>query len=154
MLELLLLIACCALLAAAMFFDLVSRQIPNTIPVALVGLFAIHVAIAGHRDLLPLWAHVLTGVVLLAMGFVLFQMGALGAGDGKLLAAAGLWIGPASIGSFLLAVGLLGLGLGLFSLLPFDATRRMRPSLPFALAISPPAIALLAVRAYGAVESA
>ena len=154
MLELLLLIGCCALLAAATFFDLASRQIPNTIPLALVGLFTVHVAVVGHRDLLPLWAHVLTGVVLLVVGFVLFQMGALGAGDGKLMAAAGLWIGPSSLGSFLLAVGLLGLGLGLFSLLPFHATRRMRPSLPFALAISPPAIALLAVRAYSAAMSA
>ena len=109
--ELLLLFVCCALLAAAVVFDLVSRQIPNTVPVALFGLFALHVAVTGHRDIMPLWAHVLTGAVLLAVGFVLYLMGALGAGDGKLLAAAGLWVGPAGMGSFLVGVGLLGLGL-------------------------------------------
>ena len=146
--ELLLLFVCCALLAAAVVFDLVSRRIPNTVPLALFGLFAVHVAVAGHRDMVPLWAHVLTGAVLLAVGFVLYLMGALGAGDGKLMAAAGLWVGPAGIGSFLVGVGLLGLGLGLLSLLPFDATRRLRNDLPFAAAISPPAIALLALRAF------
>lgn len=146
--ELWILIVCCALLGAAVVFDLVSRQIPNTIPVALLGLFALQVAVAGHRDMAPLWAHVATGAVLLAVGFVLFLTGTLGAGDGKLMAAAGLWVGPFGIGGFLVGVGLLGLALGLFSLLPFDATRRLRADLPFAVAISPPAIALLAQRAF------
>ena len=146
--ELLLLIVCCALLVAAVVFDLRSRQIPNTVPLALLGLFALHAAVFGHRDMVPLWAHVLTGAVLLAVGFVLFLMGVLGAGDGKLMAAAGLWVGPAGMGSFLVGVGLLGLGLGLLSLLPFEATRRLRNDLPFAAAISPPAIALLALRAF------
>ena len=146
--ELLLLIVCCALLGAAVVFDLRNRQIPNTVPLALFGLFALHVAVFGHRDMVPLWAHVFTGAVLLAVGFALFLMGVLGAGDGKLMAAAGLWVGPASMGSFLVGVGLLGLGLGLLSLLPFDATRRLRNDLPFAAAISPPAMALLALRAF------
>ena len=146
--ELLLLIACCALLGAAVVFDLLSRQIPNMVPLALLGLFALQVAIFGHRDIVPLWAHVVTGAVLLAVGFVLYLMGVLGAGDGKLLAAAGLWVGPAGMGSFLFGVGLLGLGLGLLSLLPFDATRRLRNDLPFAAAISPPAIVVLALRAF------
>lgn len=145
--ELLLLIVCCALLAAAIVFDLRHRQIPNTVPVALFGLFVLHVAVTGHRDMASLSAHVLTGAALLVVGFVLFVTGLLGAGDGKLMAAAGLWIGPAGIGSFLIGMGLLGLCLGLLSLLPFDATRRLRNDLPFAAAISPPAIALLALRA-------
>ncbi len=146
--ELLLLMVCCALLGAAVIFDLCSRQIPNTVPLALFGLFAVHVAVAGHRDMVPLWAHFFTGAVLLALGFVLYLMDMLGAGDGKLMATAGLWVGPADIGSFLVGVGLLGLGLGLLSLLPFDATRRLRNDLPFAVAIAPPAIALLALRAF------
>ena len=145
MLEMLLLMVCCALLGVAVVFDVASRQIPNTIPVALLGLFAVHVAAGGHRDML--WWHVLTGIALLVLGFVLFRTGALGAGDGKLIAAAGLWIGPAGMGSFLMGMGLLGLGLGLFSLLPFDRTRRLRAELPFAVAIAPPAIALLSLRA-------
>ena len=152
--ELLLLIACCALLSAAVVSDVARRQIPNTVPVALVGLFALQIAVVDHRDMAPLWAHLLTGAVLLVAGLVLFLMGVLGAGDGKLMAAAGLWVGPAGIGTFLFGVGVLGLGLGLFSLLPFDATRRLRAGLPFAVAIAPPAIALLALRAFAAAGSA
>ena len=145
--EALLLIACCALLSAAVVSDVARRQIPNTVPVALVGLFALQIAVVDHRDMAPLWGHLLTGAVLLVAGLVLFLMGVLGAGDGKLMAAAG-------IGTFLFGVGVLGLGLGLFSLLPFDATRRLRAGLPFAVAIAPPAIALLALRAFAAAGSA
>ena len=154
--ELLILSVCCALLGAAVVFDLVGRQIPNAVPAALLGLFAIQVAVAGHREEMapPLWAHAATGATLLAVGFVFFLMGALGAGDGKLMAAAGLWVGPSGIGSFLFGMGLLGLALGLFSLLPFDATRRLRPDLPVAVAIAPPAIALLAQRAFAAAGGA
>ena len=148
MIELLLLVICCGLLGAAVVFDLVSRRIPNTVPVALVGLFAVQVAVFGQRGMTPFWADLVVGAVLLAIGFVLFLMGMLGAGDGKLMAVAGLWVGPAEVGGFLLGVGLLGLGLGLFSLLPFDATRRLRADLPFAVAIAPPAIALLTLRAF------
>ncbi len=152
--ELLLLIACCALLSAAVVFDIRRRQIPNAVPLAMVGLFALQIAVVGHRDISPLWAHILTGVVLLAVGLALFLPGMLGAGDGKLMAAAGLWVGPASLGSFLVGVGLLGLGLGVFSLLPLDAARRLRADLPFAVAIAPPAIAILTLRAFVAAGSA
>ena len=152
--ELLLLIACCALLAAAVVFDIARRRIPNAVPVALLGLFVLQIAVSGHRGMAPLWAHLLTAVLLLAVGFALFLAGALGAGDGKLMAAAGLWIGPPDIGGFLVGVGLLGMALGLFALLPFDATRRLRADLPFAAAIAPPAIALLTLRALAAAGSA
>lgn len=149
MTELVLLMFSCGLLAAAVVCDLRVRRIPNAVPVALSGLFALQVAIVGHRDVAPVWAHVAVGAVLLAVGFALFQIGAFGAGDGKLMAAAGLWVGPAGVGTFLFGIGLLGLGLGLVALLPFDATRRMRAELPFAVAIAPPAIALLGWRALG-----
>ena len=152
--EFLLLMACCAVLSAAVVFDVARRQIPNAVPLAMVGLFALQIAVVGHRDITPLWAHVATGGVLLAVGFALFLPGMLGAGDGKLMAAAGLWIGPAGVGSFLVGVGLLGLGLGIFALLPFDAARRLRADLPFAVAIAPPAIAILTLRAFAAAGSA
>ena len=148
LIELLLLVACCALLAAAVVLDLLHRKVPNLIPLGLLGLFVIQIAVVGHRDMTPLWAHFATGVVLLAVGFVLFLMGALGAGDGKLMASAALWVGPEGIGSFLLGVGLLGLAMASICLLPFEATRRLRDNMPFAVAISPPAIALLTLRAF------
>ncbi len=131
-----------------MVFDLLRREVPNAVPLALLGLFVLQFAVVDDRGMSPPWAHIVTAAVLLALGFVLFLMGALGAGDGKLMAAAGLWIGPADISSFLFGTGLLGLGLALVCLLPFDATRRLRDNIPFAVAIAPPAIALLTQRAF------
>lgn len=151
--ELVLLALCCALFGAAAVFDLVSRRIPNTIPIALSGLFLLQVALVGHRGMAPFWLHLVTGAVLLVVGVALFAFGQLGPADGKLMAAAGLWIGPWDIGEFLLGVGVLGLALGLFSLLPFDATRRLRTNLPFAVAIAPPAVAVLMLQAFPAAGS-
>ncbi len=148
MLELLLLMSCCGLLGAAVVFDLRRREVPNLIPLAILGLFAVQIAALPHRGMMPLWAYIATGGVLLVLGFGLFLMGALGAGDGKLMAVAGLWIGPTDISTFLFGVGLLGMAIGLVCLLPFDATRRLRNNIPFAVAIAPPAIALLALRAF------
>lgn len=148
MTELLLLAVSCALLGAAVVFDLLRREVPNVVPLALLGLFLIQIAVVGHRELTPLWAHFATGGALLALGFVLFLMGALGAGDGKLMAAAALWVGPGGIGTFLFGVGLLGFLVALICLLPYESTRRWRDNIPFAVAISPPAIALLTLRAF------
>ena len=87
------------------------------------------------------------GVVLLAAGFALYLGGRFGAGDGKLIAIAGLWIGPADLGFFLLGLGACALALSLFALLPFEKTRRLRSDLPFAVAIAPPAMAVMIPRA-------
>lgn len=150
MLEPVILLLCCGLFGAAMVFDLAGRWIPDTVPLALLALFALYALITDATTMAPVWTHIATGAVLLVAGFVLFITGAFGGGDGKLMAAAGLWIGPFNISLFLLGLGLLALGLGLFALLPFDVTRQLRSNLPFAVAIAPPAIVLLTLRAFSA----
>lgn len=60
------------------------------------------------------------GGVLLVVGFVLFALGALGAGDVKLLAASVLWIGVDAALPFFLYTTLIGAGLG-FMLLQLRA---------------------------------
>ena len=145
-LELALLPACCALFGAAIVSDLTGRWIPDSIPLALLILFALYTLTGGH--LAPVWSHIAIGAVLLLVGFSLFAFGGLGGGDGKLMAVAGLWIGPHDLTLFLIGLGLISLCLVLFALLPFDTTRRLRANLPFAVAIAPPAIILLALRAF------
>ncbi len=145
MLETVLLLAGCALFGAAAVCDLYSRSIPDRVPLGLLAVFGVYAAIA---QVAPLWTHLVTAAVLLLVGFGLFVAGALGGGDGKLLAVAGLWIGPFDISLFLVGMGLLSLGLGLFSLLPFAVTRRLRSNLPLALAIAPPAVVVLTSRAF------
>lgn len=146
MLESALLSVCCVLFGVAVISDLTGRWIPDSIPLALLVLFALYTVTASHT--VSVWAHIATGAVLLLVGFVLFVLGGLGGGDGKLMAVAGLWVGPYDITFFLVGLGLLALGLALFALLPFDMTRQFRPNLPFAIAIAPPAIVLLTLRAF------
>ena len=134
----------CALLAAAMACDLRSRRIPNAIPLALLGLFAVY-AFAGAPG--AWWMHLAVGAALLAAGFTLYLSGRFGAGDAKLAAVAGTWIGPADLAPFLFGLGACALALGLFALLPFETTRRLRAELPFAVAIAPPAMAVMIPRA-------
>ena len=148
MLESIVLLACCALFSVALVSDLTRRWIPNSVPLGLLGLFVLYILLTDAHPMAPLWAHVLTGAALLLVGFVLFALGGLGGGDGKLMAAAGLWIGPYDITFFLIGLGLLSLGLTLFALLPFEHTRQLRSNLPFAVAIAPPAIVLLTLRAF------
>ena len=134
----------CGLFAASMVWDLRSRRVPNAIPLALLGLFALYVVAGGVGH--P-WMHLAIGAVLLAGGFVLYLSGRFGAGDGKLIAVAGLWIGPAELSLFLLGLAACAFALSLFALLPFDRTRRLRGDLPFAVAIAPPTMAVMIPRA-------
>ena len=148
MLEPLLLLVCCGLFGYAVVSDLTGRWVPDSVPLALLALFALYAVTVGPAA--PVWTHIVIGAVLLLLGFVLFALGGLGGGDGKLMAVAGLWVGPYDLTLFLVGLGLLSLCLALFALLPFDRTRRLRSNLPFAVAIAPPAIVLLALRALSA----
>ena len=58
----------------------------------------------------------ITGGLFLLVGFALFTANLLGAGDAKLMAASGLWLGPAAAVPFLLYTTLSGAALGLLLL--------------------------------------
>jgi len=137
----------CGLFAASVVCDLRSRRIPNTIPLALLGLFAVYAATG--KTGLPggVWIHLALGAVLLAVGFALYLTGRFGAGDSKLMAVAGMWIGPTDLSLYLFGLGACAFALSLYALLPFDRTRRLRNELPFAVAIAPPAMAVMIPRA-------
>lgn len=98
----------------------VSRfRIPNWVCAALVAVF-VAVALA-HPFGIDWWGHLGTGAAFLALGLALYLFGVLGAGDGKLLAAMGLWVGWEQAATYLLYVVLLGGALALALL----ATRRI-----------------------------
>lgn len=139
--------AACGLFAASVGYDLRWRRIPNAIPGALIALFAIHALAGGVGPPAALWLHGAVGAVLLAAGFALWLAGGFGAGDGKLVAVAGLWIGPVDIGLYLMGLAACAFALSLFALLPLAGARRLRRELPFAVAIAPPAVAIMVPRA-------
>lgn len=139
--------AACALFAASVVWDLRRRRIPNTIPVVLLGLFAVYAISGGAGSLGEVGIDLGIGALLLGSGFALYLTGGFGAGDAKLIAVAGVWCGAGDISIFLLGLAATALLLSLYSMLPFDATRRLRRELPFAVAIAPPALAVMIPRA-------
>jgi prepilin peptidase CpaA len=94
-----------ALLLAAAITDVLRLRIPNLIPLALLGGFALLIAIGEVAE--PL-GHLAAMLIVLALLLPLFAFGMLGGGDVKLLAAAALWLGLADLPLLLLLVGIIG----------------------------------------------
>ena len=141
--------AACGLFAACIATDLRSRRIPNVVPVLLLAFFALYAAAGAVRPAETLWQHFAVGAAILAAGFMLYLTGRFGAGDSKLLAVAGIWIGPSlvNLSLFFCSLAVCSFALSMFAMLPFAKTRRMRTELPFAVAIAPPAIIVVGLRA-------
>ena len=99
------------LVVIAAGWDLATRRIPNvlTFGAALAALF-VHGWIAG-------WSGVGTSLAGWAVGFAFFfpffALGGMGAGDVKLLAALGAWVGPAAVVWVALFTGIAGGGIAL-----------------------------------------
>ena len=135
-----------ALAAMSMWTDVKTRQIPHWIVGGIVVCWIVAAVFEpkalGGAPLLGL----LCGGVVLAMGFVLHALGWLGGGDGKLLAAVALWLGPGGCG---LGADRPRARWGL--LLTLWAVVRLvewqQRGIPYAIAIAPPASAMLAMRA-------
>ncbi|MCY4012156.1 MAG: prepilin peptidase [Gammaproteobacteria bacterium] len=140
-----LLFGAAALAAVAAWTDWRRRVVPNAVPVALAGLWLL--AGAGGWAALgvdPL-AAVVCGGAALVFGLVGHALGWIGAGDGKLLAALALWLGPVDAGFALLAASVLLAALLTPVLTARGATLRSR-GVPVACALAPPAAFVLAAR--------
>lgn len=137
------------LAGAAAWSDWTRREVPNPLIAALGGMWIVAALWAPGAVGGPPSAALVCGAAALAAGFVLFLPGWIGAGDGKLMGALGLWLGPHDLPIALLgAAGLLtALLVPVLARVPCDFRER---GLPVACALAPPAIALLAARAYDA----
>jgi prepilin peptidase CpaA len=98
------------MLTAAMVMDLRTRRIPNRLTLAGVAA-GLALRALGGAD--PLVAGSLAVALALAIGLPLFALGAMGAGDVKLLAAVGAFMGPAGFLTALLVSALVGGVLGI-----------------------------------------
>lgn len=116
-------IALAASVAVAGLIDLRCRRVPNwlTLSLAVAG-----VAAAVVRPDLSLGGSVTGLGIGLAIPFVLFALGMLGAGDAKLLAAIGAWMGPVGIIWVMLLSGVAG---GLLALATAATQGQLRPAL-------------------------
>jgi prepilin peptidase CpaA len=89
-------VAFAGLLLAAAVTDARSYKIPNWISIALVVLFIIAVLASG-QPALGFWPHVAAGLAVLAVGYILYMLTGMGAGDAKLAAAGALWSGVSGL---------------------------------------------------------
>ena len=92
--------------------DITTFKIPNRYVGVLLAAWPVAVVLSGVG--VPGMIGGLTvGGLFLLFGFALFAAGLLGAGDAKLIAASGLWIGPAAAAPFLLYTTVFGAALGI-----------------------------------------
>lgn len=105
--ESLVLFALPVLLIVAAAFDLASFTIPNFITLALSATFAMFAAVVGLSLGLAGW-HLLSGLLGLAIGFVLFALGWIGGGDAKLFAGVALWLGLKDLVPYALVASVFG----------------------------------------------
>lgn len=107
------------LMAAAAFEDFRRFTIPNWLTLGLCVLWPF--SLLGVPSLGTAVGDLACGLIVFAVGALLFARGYLGGGDVKLLAAAALWSGPTLLPSLLIATGLLGGVLALVLLSPVGA---------------------------------
>ena len=138
---------CCVLVSlVAVWTDIKRREVPHWIIGTLVVLWVLAAVMAPEALNGEPMMGAVCGAAALVVGFWLHALGWLGGGDGKLLAALAMWLGPADLGLALLATGFFGLLLAAPALLRLSTLFRER-GIPYACAIAPPAAAILATRA-------
>lgn len=94
-------------LLAAAITDIRRFIIPNFVSVILIAAFFVAFAMSGLGwDMLRV--HLLTGAIMLAVGFGMFAYNICGAGDSKLLTSVALWLGWPVFGTALIYITLLG----------------------------------------------
>ena len=99
------------LLCWALWSDTRSFTIPNRVSLGLIGLYPAWLVV-NWTQVDPLGS-LTVAAIFLALGFLLFAFGVLGGGDAKLMAAVGLWVGPALAFQFALLTAIVGGGLAL-----------------------------------------
>ncbi len=112
-------------MSLAAVHDLAALRIPNYVPAGLALGFLLGALLMGI-SLPVIGQHLVVGFLMLLFGFTLFALKVMGGGDGKLLAAAGLWFGPGTVlVSFLFHValfgGVLAIGLIFFRRIPMPS---------------------------------
>lgn len=121
------------LLAVIAWFDVRERRVPNLLVVAIAALYAL--AAGTSAVALAPMADLAVAAAFLGVGVALWLPGWLGGGDAKLLAALGLWAGPARALDLALATAVVG-GLLAVVLLLTDRLARWRAAVPVAAPVA------------------
>lgn len=139
-------------LCAAAAWDFLELKVPNV----LTASFAVAgVCAAASKGADILIAAIGVGVAVFLLGWLLFHLRVMGGGDGKLMAATAVWLGPSPLVDFAVLIGLFGGALA-GAVLLFRNTGRTpallgpvwrerlatpHPPVPYAVAIAPAGVA-------------
>jgi prepilin peptidase CpaA len=107
MLELVALTVFAGLLVYAAYSDMTRLIIPNWVSIALVAIYPVVALLLGATPL-DAGMHLLFGLGVLAIGFVLFQFNIVGGGDAKLIAAVSVWTSMTAVIPFIMWTTLAG----------------------------------------------
>ncbi len=114
-----LLVSCLSGLAAALS-DFRGMKIPNILSVIIILAFftaKTAVSVSGTDPVFSSFiSHILSGIVMFGLTYMLFAFGAMGAGDSKLLTAYGFWFGLNGLPVFVFYVTMIGAVLALAAL--------------------------------------
>ncbi len=99
------------------FNDILSMKIPNYVPLALLAGFAVLAPIGG-MGWATLGSHVGVAAIVFFIGYILFAMNRLGAGDVKLAFLTAFWLGPSASALYFAYAGIIG-GIAAIILLQF-----------------------------------
>ncbi len=138
-------------LLIAAISDFSRLKVPNILTASFA---ALGLAAVAHQGLNPMLTAVGIGLTVLLCGFLLFSFGVLGGGDGKLIAAASIWLGTSALVDFAVLIALFGGGLAVLILLArrsmaaqvmlgatwMERLSAPRPPVPYAIAIAPAGI--------------
>ena len=95
-------------LAVAAFSDLFTMTIPNRVSAILLAAFFVAAPLAG-LGLADIAMHLTAGLIVFAIGFVLFALNTMGGGDVKVLSASAVWFGiNPSLFEYMIYVSLFG----------------------------------------------
>lgn len=103
------------LLAWAGYSDATRLRIPNTVSLALAGLFPAYAYLVPGG--FPWLLAAIIAMALLVLGIIAFAHGLIGGGDAKMLSAVALWAGPEHVLDFLMITALAGGVLGVAALI-------------------------------------
>jgi prepilin peptidase CpaA len=99
-------------MAFAAATDLLTMKIPNLLSIGLGVAFLVIAPVAGLSGQ-EMLMHLAAGTMMLVVGILLFALGWIGGGDGKILAVASLWLGFDHLVAFLALVAIFGGALAL-----------------------------------------